>query len=386
MTSNDAKQFLCELVRRGKGDCPDGDAEAIVRKLEYLPLAILAAGTFIEEKMKLKLYTLADYQEKFDEENAEAFDISMTDYPHSMQTALLLAVRNKVEGDSNANIFKDVFAFLGFVDGEEITSYLVIGYLKIQGHRKGSILKLNNFSLVDYSEEKKVFKVHQVTRSAFRAELIERSTKHSARGDLLLENFRNISHFFFTGYETKKQFVTWEEHSYFHNVLSNHDYSLNEIISPNENLEVAASLVFGLVRNWRGIPSRSFFNCSELEHFVVRLLSAPKNTASTSHIRFNGFRLVFDCFQQNNQTDVSEKYAVKGVEMIKELVPESPELHTLPFFELETIYYGIDYVSVIQFIKSVEPTNKKDSDQLYLSLLRVAIVLYGWDTCLGICF
>ena len=72
--------------------------------------------------------------------------------------------------------------------------------------------------------------------------------------------------------------------------------------------------------------------------------------------------------------------------MIKELVPESPELHTLPFFELETIYYGIDYVSVIQFIKSVEPTNKKDSDQLYLSLLRVAIVLYGWDTCLGICF
>ena len=61
MTSNDAKQLLCELVRRGKGDCPDGDAEAIVKRLDYLPLAILAAGTLIERKMKWKAFTLAEY-------------------------------------------------------------------------------------------------------------------------------------------------------------------------------------------------------------------------------------------------------------------------------------------------------------------------------------
>ena len=375
MTPNDAKQFLCELVRRAKGDCPDGDAEAIVKRLEYLPLAILAAGTqFIEEKMKLELYSLADYQEKFDEENAKALDITMSDYPHSMRTALLLAVRNKVGGDSEANIFKDVFAFLGFVDKEEIMSHLVIGYLKIQGHRKGSILKLNNFSLVDYSEEKKVFRIHQVTRNAFRAEIIERSTKHSARGDLLLGNFQNISHFFFTGYDGKKNEI-WEARSYFHCALSHHDYSLIDIISPDENLEVAASLIFGLVENW--LISRSLFNCSELEHFVAHLLSAPENTTNTSHIRFMGCGLVHRCFQKDNQTDLSEKYAVEGAEIIKKLVPESPELHTLPFFQEHEVFKDI-FFSFIQFIKSVGPTDTKGGDLLYLSFLKVVTVLHRW--------
>ena len=374
MTSNDAKQFLCELVRRrAKGDCPDGDAETIVRKLEYLPLAILAAGTFIEEKMKLELYTLADYQEKFDEENAKAFDITMSDYPHSMRTALLLAVRNKVGGDSDANIFKDVFAFLGFVDKEEITSHVVIGYLKTNGHRKGNILKLTNFTLVNYLEEEKVFRIHQVTRDTFRAELIERSKRHSARGDLLLENFQNISHFFFSRYDGNKNEI-WEVQSYFRYILSHQNYSLNDIISPDENLEVAASLVFRLM-NWLIL-----FKCSELEHLVARLLSVPKNTTNTSYVRFTGCRLVHDCLERDKQTDLSDVYAVKGAEMIKELVPKSPELHTIPFFkENSDSVREFDFFPVIQVIQSVEPTDKEDSDQLYLSFLRVATVLYRWD-------
>ena len=376
MTSNDAKQFLCELVRRAKGDCPDGDAETIVRKLEYLPLAILAAGTFIEEKMKLELYTLADYQEKFDEENAKAFDITMSDYPHSMRTALLLAVRNKVGGDSDANIFKDVFAFLGFVDKEEIMSHFVVGYLKTNGHRKGNILKLTNFTLVNYLEEEKVFRIHQVTRDTFRAELIERSKRHSASGDLLLENFQNISHFFFSRYDRNKNEI-WEVQSYFRYILSNQNYSLNDIISPDENLEVAASLVFRLVEEFFS----PLFSCSNLEHFVARLLSAPQNTGNTSYLRFKGCRLVHHCLQKDEQTDLSEKYAVKGVEIIKELVPESPELHTKLFFERRYVYEDFDYFSsvVIPFIQSVEPTDKEDSDRLYLSFLRVVTVLYGWS-------
>ena len=380
MTPNDAKQFLCELVRRAKGDCPDGDAETIVRKLEYLPLAILAAGTqFIEEKMKLELYSLADYQEKFDEENAKAFDITMSDYPHSMRTALLLAVRNKVEGDSaEANIFKDVFAFLGFVDRDKVMSHFVVGYLKTNGHRKGSILKLTNFTLVNYLEEKKVFRIHQVTRDAFRAELIERLNRHPASGDLLVENFRNISHFFFTRWDEKSIMEILEPHSYFDCVLSNHDYSLNDIISADENFEVAASLIFRLTQvagNLR-LPN-SLFNCSELEHFVARLLSVPEKTTNTSYMKFMGCRLVRDCLQQDNQMDLSEEYAVKGAEVIKELVPESPELHTMPFFDF---YDFFDFFPVIQFIQSVEPTDKEDSDRLYFSFLRVTTVLYRWNT------
>ena len=377
MTPNDAKQFLCELVKRGKGDCPDRDAEAIVKRLEYLPLAILAAGTFIERKLKLKSYTLAEYREHFDEENTKAFNISIptkTDYPHSMQIALLLAVRNSVEGDFDASIVRDFCAFVGFTDEEETLSHLVQSYLEMKGHSEESIQKLINFPLVDFLEEKKVFRVHQVTRDAFRAELIERSTRHSARGDLLLENIQYISHFFFIGYETEKVML-WEVQSYFDYVRSHHDYSLNDIISPDENLEVAASLVFTLVEKWGLNYLSPLFNCSNLEHFVVRLLSAPENTGNTSYLRFKGCRLVHDCLRNDEQTDLSEKYVVKGAEMIKELVPESPELHTMPFFE--TRYKYISSV-VIPFIQSVEPTDKEDSDRLYLSFLRVATVLYGW--------
>ena len=381
MTPNDAKQFLCELVRRGKGDCPDGDAEVIVKRLEYLPLAILAAGTFIEKKMKWKSYTLAEYLEKLDEENTEAFNIPMhskTDYPHSMRTALLLAVRNSVEGDSDANTVKDFFAFLGFSDKEENPSHLVESYLEMKKHSKGSIHELIDFPLVDFIEEKKVFRVHQVTRDAFRAELIERSTRHSARGDLLLENFRNISHFFFTGCEKKIEF--WEAHSYFVCVLSHHSYSLEDIISPDENVEVAASLVFTLAK--QSIQSIfSSLNCSDLEHFVARLLSAPETTRNTLYLRFTGRRFVQHCcLQEDEQTDLCVEYAVINAEVVKELVPESPELHNIPFVE-EEMYYGRDFhiFFTIWFIQSVEPTEKEDSDQLYLSFFRVATVLYRWN-------
>ena len=382
MTPNDAKQFLCELVKRGKGDCPDGDAEAIVKKLEYLPLAILAAGTFIERKMKLKSYIIAEYLQTFDKENTKALNISMsskTDYPHSMRTALLLAVRNSVEGDSDANSVKDFCAFVGFINKEEIRSEHVQSYLEMKGHSEESIQKLIYFPLVDFLEEKKVFRVHQVTRDAFRAELIERSTRHSARGDLLLENIQYISHFFFIGFETDKGML-WEVHSYFHYVRSHHDYSLNDIISPDENLEDAAFLVFGLVEEWHVNVFSRLFNCSILEHFVARLLSAPENTGNTLYLRFTGCILVHDCLQEDEQTDLSEKYAVKGAEMIKELVPESPELHTMPFFERSSGGRNIIDLSsvVIQLIQSVEPTDEEDSDRLYLSFLRVATVLYGW--------
>ena len=385
MTPNDAKQFLCELVKRGKGDCPDGDAEAIVKRLEYLPLAILAAGTFIERKLKLKSYTLAEYRENFDEENAKAFNISIptkTDYPHSMQIALLLAVRNSVEGDFDASIVRDFCAFVGFTDEEETLSHLVQSYLEMKGHSEESIQKLIYFPLVDFLEEKKVFRVHQVTRDAFRAELIERSTRHSARGDLLLENFRDISHFFFTGYDEKDVEVEvglWEVRTllYFRYVLTHYDYSLNDIISPGENLDVAAFLMFKLVEKW--FTFRSLCNCSELEIFVSRLLSAPENTTNAPHIRFTGCRLVHQCLKKDSHRDLSKKYAIKSAEMIKELVPESPELHAMPFFE-KRYSFGIDFAFVIRFIQSVEPTDKEDSDRLYLSFFRVASVLYRWDT------
>ena len=349
MTTNDAKQFLCELVRRGKGDCPDGDAEAIVKRLDYLPLTILAAGTVISErKMEFQSYTLAEYLENYDEENTKDFK---TDYQHSMRTALLLAVRNSVEGDSaNASIVRDFCAFVGFTDVEEIHSLLVEGYVEMKNYSEGSIQQLIDFPLVNFLEEKKVFRVHQVMRHVFRAELIQRSTRQSGKGDLLLESFRNISHFFFTVYDEKKMGY-WEARSYFRYVLSHHSYSLNDIISPDENLEVAASVIFRLVDfTLFGHVNR----CSELQHFVARLLSAPENTTNTSYIRFTGYRLVYYCLRQNNQAELSEEFAVKGAEIIKELVPESPEVHAMPFFK----GYGID---VLSGIKSVEPTDKKDN-------------------------
>ena len=356
MTPNDAKQLLCELVRRAKGDCPDRDAEAIVKRLEYLPLAILAAGTFIEEKMKLKLYILANYQDKFDEENAKAFDITMSDYPHSMRTALLLAVRNKVGGDSEANIFKDVFAFLGFVDKEEIMSHVVVSYLTTQGHGKGSIIKLNNFSLVGVSEEKKVLKSHQVTRDTFRAELMERSKRHSAK-DLLLENFRNISQFL-TSRQEGLYFL-----EYFHRVLTHHDYRLNDLISPEVSLEDAGDLVTFIY-----MTSPSPVNCSELEWFVARLSSAEENTAKSFVLRYFMCTLLRQCLQEDNQTDLSETYALKCAEIIEKLT-KRPGLHT------HTLTKGVLNIAVLFFQSESSPNEqnicKEDIDQTQLSFVRV---------------
>ena len=115
--------------------------------------------------------------------------------------------------------------FTGFNDEGEIRSHLVESYLEMKGHSKGSISELIYFLMVDFFEEKKVFRAHQVTRDAFRAELIERSTRHSAR-DLLLENFRNISDFF-CKYDVSEML---EAFSFFRCVLSNGEYSLDENI------------------------------------------------------------------------------------------------------------------------------------------------------------
>ena len=376
MTPKDAKRFLCEQVLRGEGDCPDRDAERIVNELWRLPLAILAAGTSIRDEREWKeSFTLADYLVQLDNiSEAMNSSSSETDYPHSMWSALFLAVRSSVEGHSNAEIFKDFCALVGFIDQEEISLDLVESYLRMKGHTNKSIRKskLKEFPLVEYLKKRKVFRVHQVTRNAFQAELIERSARHSARGDLLLQNIQNISHFFFTRYD-EEEVGLWEALSYFHFVLFHHIYSFNDIISPDENVKVAASLVFRLVET-RLIFRSPLFSCSNLKHFVVRLFSAPENTGNTSYLRFTGCRLVHNCFQfqQDNQTDLSDEYAVKGVEIIRELVPESPELHTMNFFE-EKRY------SFIQSIQSVEPTDKEDSDRMYLSFFRVATVLYRWD-------
>ena len=360
MTPSDAKQFLCELVRRAKEGCPDGVAETIVRKLDYLPLSILAAGTFIEETMKLEQYTLGKYQENFDEENAEALDLTVSDdYPRSMRTALLLAVRNKVGEDSEANIFKDVFALIGFVDNEEITSHFVVSYLKRQGHRKGSILKLTNFSLVQFSEEKKVFKSHQVTRDAFRRELMERSKRGSAKGDLLLENFRSISQFL-TVKKPEDELYFLE---YFQHVLTHHDYRLNDLISPEVSLEDAGDLFTFLY-----MTSPSSIDCSELEWFVARLSSAQEITAKSFVLRYFMCTLLRQCLQEDNQTDLSVTYALKCAEIIEKLT-KRPGLHT------HTLTKGILNIGLL-FFQSESSSNeqnigKKDIDQTHLSFVRV---------------
>ena len=285
---------------KGEGDCPDGEAEAIAKRLGYLPLAILAAGTFIREEREWnEVFTLDEYQVKFDN-ISEAMNISATsetDYPHSMWSALFLAVRSNVEGHSNADIFKDFCALVGFMDQEEISLDLVKGYLKMKGHSNKSISKskLKDFPLVEYLVKKRAFRVHQVTRNAFREELIERSTRHSARRDLLLENFRNISHFVVTRNDLISTFAPL---SFFGYVLAHHDYSWKDIILPEGNLDVVSSIL-----KLCGFIHR----CSKLEQFVARL-SATNNP----YIRFLGCRLDHDSFQLFDQTDLSKEYAVRG--------------------------------------------------------------------------
>ena len=94
MNPNDAKQLLCELVAGGKGGCDQQESERLVKKLEFLPLAIVAAGIFIDLKSKITTYTFADYLSRLEEENTKASKLyenlmcKESDCKPSLQTAL----------------------------------------------------------------------------------------------------------------------------------------------------------------------------------------------------------------------------------------------------------------------------------------------------------
>ena len=172
MNPNDAKQLLCELVAGGKGGCDQQESERLVKKLEFLPLAIVAAGIFIDLKSKISTYTFADYLSRLEEENTKASKLyenlmcKESDCKPSLQTALRMAVEKHLEQDTDA-VLKDVCAFLGSSENLEIPYHVLKNYLETKGHYDVDMLMLIHFPLMEYVEEKKVFRFTHAVKTAF---------------------------------------------------------------------------------------------------------------------------------------------------------------------------------------------------------------------------
>ena len=173
MSPNDAKQLLCELVSRGTGGCiNDKDTKRLVKKLECLPLAIVAAGIFIKLKSGITTYTFADFLSGFEEENGKAEKLydrlnhQKGVNKYSLSTALRMSVEKHLEQDTDG-VVKDLCAFLRSSGNLEIPYHVLKTYLKTKGHDEVDVLMLIHFPLVEYVAEKEVFRFTHAVKKAF---------------------------------------------------------------------------------------------------------------------------------------------------------------------------------------------------------------------------
>ena len=161
MTSVDARRLLCNLVNVSHSDSQClVDAKSVIEQLEYLPLAILAAGVFIREEMVTnKSYSLVAYIQDFElnmKSSAtyyEHFGVSGAfPYKYSMQTALRMAVNQSFHRgtDDYQRIIKDARFFIGFIDQQEVSYYFLNRFLEIKGHDKGLVHLLTHSSFMDF--------------------------------------------------------------------------------------------------------------------------------------------------------------------------------------------------------------------------------------------
>ena len=157
MNPNDAKQLLCELVAGGKGGCTnDQEAGSLVEKLEFLPLAIVVAGNFINQMSGIiTSYTLGTFVTRFEEENGKAekyydrLGLKEGEGKCSLQTALRMAFKKHLEHDTGG-VLKDVCAFLGSSENLEVPYHVLKNYLEKKGHDEVDVLMLIHFPLMEY--------------------------------------------------------------------------------------------------------------------------------------------------------------------------------------------------------------------------------------------
>ena len=368
MNSMDARRLLCSLVNVSDSDnkCLV-DAKSVVEQLEFLPLAILAAGVFIrEEVVRNKSYSFASYIQDFElNMNSSAtyyehFGASGAfPYKYSMQTALRMALNQSfhIGTDEYQKMIRDVYFFIGFIDQQEVSYNFLNRFLENKGHDKGHIHLLKHSSFMDFIKSKNMFKVHQVTRDSFRfvVKAVKKQFTESNGTEpgiysvetfqykrKLIEKFEDVSDFLFNEYETTGDTtVNLFAKSFFARVHSDCGYVLPDI-TRSKSLETSGSLFTSLIFT-KGVTLDRNQNCTSpgldckfVQSFLHKLYDAQvKSSKPIPSVSFQAGMLLIQVYRHVvRDEEQAKQFEEHCIELIKQTIPEYTTAEAATFFRL----------------------------------------------------
>ena len=385
MTSMDARRLLCDLVyvSHSNSQCL-ADAVSVVEQLEYLPLAILAAGVFIrEETVTNKSYSFASYIQDFElninssTTYYEHFGASgVFPYKFALQTALRMAVNQSIYSrtDEYQRMMRDVYFFIGFVDQQEIPYYLLTHFLDIKGHDKGLVHSVKHSSLIDFIKLKNLFKIHQVTRDSFRfivkkqfsnsGSFSDEIVWHKTYKGKLVEQLQDVSDLLFTEFETTDDAILYfSAKSFFACVYKDYGYVL-PAITRSDTLEKSGSLFTilllsgGLTAEENNICTYEKLNCRYIHSFLNKLITAQSKTNKPIRsLIFQASMFLGQVYRYIlRDAEQARKFDNNCIELIVQTVPEFTAAEAATFFRV--VFDRLNFVTISQSAVPVKNERK----------------------------
>ena len=172
-------QEACSLLALISGISDSEIGEIVARELDYQPLALASAATYVKQlrqSKRLSEFGWNDFLRKVEKGQREATETLLTDinpcYKKSMTTATTLAVKEVMQSD---RIIDHASSFLSLTSSQPLNVDVVVNYiLNVDEGMKDEemiIMKLQRFSLLLSHEDEFGFhiRVHQVVRDAIKS-------------------------------------------------------------------------------------------------------------------------------------------------------------------------------------------------------------------------
>ena len=381
LTLSDATNLLRNLVNKSSR-CDEAVVKTIVKKLELLPLSIMAAGDGIRSEMRTnQTYRCRDYLSEY----STKFNIlpahyrNVKGYKGSMLAALHITITNTLKVHSN--IYRDFVALIGFttVSIRIIRVDYVKGYLMKMGHTREECEKIVDFPLVYFSETHQLFRVHQVVSHAFREAL-----NHTNNDEELQKILQNISHYIADHYNKSYEYeIKFHYVDLLESLPTWCTYLDTCLIAPDaKDLDTVINL---LVETYDPSFSYKKLDCSKLETVLFRLRSSPKYLNRISvQLQFKGYQVLSACYSVNKENG-SYLAATIALPFIKEVAREHPELHTLPvswfllnlnhYYDGSSLYHDVTFFLLFPHYLKFPYDTYKIRCKLCLSLCKLTHIL-----------
>ena len=155
--------------------------EEVARTLDYQPLALASAATFVKqvrEKKESSNYGWKDYLEKLNRGQRADTETLLSEtnpgYPKSMTAAITLAVKNVMSSD---RVLNHTFSFLSLCSRQPLNLEIVINYIRNvdeEADANDDMIRMwiqrNQFFLVEEDDNDVCIRVHQVVRNVIKSE------------------------------------------------------------------------------------------------------------------------------------------------------------------------------------------------------------------------